>query len=96
MVQEQLAGVVIVTTKSGTTVDKKMNKPTISYDGYYGITHTARMPDFQNAQEFYNYRFSKFLVYGGGLATANSGQPIYVPDCTIRWHWQTLKRANTE
>lgn len=74
------AGVVIVTTKSGTTVDKKMSKPTISYDGYYGITHTARMPDFQNAQEFYNYRFSKFLVYGGGLATANSGQPIYVPD----------------
>ena len=73
------AGVVIVTTKSGTTVDKKMSKPTISYDGYYGITNTARMPDFQNANEFYDYRFAKFTDYAAtppdGRPT--NGRPVY-------------------
>ena len=43
------AGVVMVTTKSGTSV-KKDTKATISYDGYYGITKTTRMPDFMDGQ----------------------------------------------
>ena len=39
------AGVIIVTTKSGKGVGaKNAAKPTISYDGYYGITNIARMP----------------------------------------------------
>ena len=70
------AGVVIVTTKSGTTVDKKMSKPTISYDGYYGVTNVARMPDFMNGEQFYEFRFRKFLTYAGG-GTLTSGRPIY-------------------
>ncbi len=57
------AGVVMVTTKSGTSV-KKDTKATISYDGYYGITKTTRMPDFMDGQSFYKYRFMKFLSYG--------------------------------
>ena len=69
------AGVVIVTTKSGTTVGDRHTKPTISYDGYYGITNTARMPNFMDGDEFYRYRFSKFLTYLDGSAT--SGQPMY-------------------
>ncbi len=69
------AGVVIVTTKSGASVDKNTSKPTISYDGYYGVTSVARMPDFMDGQSFYNYRFSKFLEYATG--TASSGQPVY-------------------
>ena len=40
------AGVVIVTTKSGTTVGGVKSKPTISYDGYWGFTKVTRMPDF--------------------------------------------------
>ena len=28
-------------------------KPTISYDGYYGWSKTARMPEFMDGQEFY-------------------------------------------
>ena len=55
------AGVVMVTTKSGTSA--KNQKPTISYDGYYGISKIARMPDFQDADEFYDYRFMKFLTF---------------------------------
>ncbi len=65
------AGVVMVTTKGGTTV-KHDQKPTISYDGYYGWSKTARMPDFMDGQEFYNYRFMKFLTYGGNLATTTN------------------------
>lgn len=53
------AGVVMVTTKGGTNV-KKSQKPTISYDGYYGWTKAARMPDFMEADQYYRYRISKF------------------------------------
>lgn len=69
------AGVVMVTTKSGANVGKGMQKPTISYDGYYGVSKVARMPDFQDAQEFYNYRFMKFLTPING--NYNNGQPIW-------------------
>lgn len=66
------AGVVMVTTKSGTTVSKG-SKATISYDGYFGWKSKTRMPDFQNAQDFYQYRFLKFLGYQNGA----SAQPAY-------------------
>jgi len=70
------AGVIIVTTKSGTTEGSKVqSKPSISYDGYYGSAVVSRMPNFMDSQEFYNYRFLKFLTYSGG--TASSGNPIY-------------------
>ncbi|MBQ0057043.1 MAG: TonB-dependent receptor [Bacteroidales bacterium] len=72
------AGVVMITTKSGSGVNKQESKASISYDGYYGITNVARMPDFMDGQEFYNYRFLKFLTYAeGGAANARSGQPTY-------------------
>ena len=73
------AGVVMVTTKGGTTV-KRDQKPTISYDGYYGWSKKVRMPDFMDGQEFYQYRFFKFQSYAGNLATtetAMSSHPVY-------------------
>ena len=71
------AGVVMVTTKGGTHVSKEQ-KPTISYDGYYGWSKVARMPDFMSGQEFYDYRFMKFLTYGGNQAQHNqTGNPVY-------------------
>lgn len=73
------AGVVMVTTKGGTTV-KRDQKPTISYDGYYGWSKKVRMPDFMDGQEFYQYRFFKFQSYAGNLATtetAISSHPVY-------------------
>lgn len=70
------AGVIMVTTKGGTTV-KKDQKPTISYDGYYGITKTARMPDFMDGESFYNYRFKKFLGYSALYATQDAANPVY-------------------
>ena len=80
------AGVVMVTTKSGTTVNKQASKPTISYDGYYGWSKTARMPEFMDGQQFYNFRFMKFLTYAGNGATAttgNSSHPVYQIGGTI-------------
>ena len=69
------AGVVLVTTKGGGGLSKSVAKPTISYDGYYGVSTPARMPDFQTADEFYTYRFREFLSPVGG--TGNTSQPIY-------------------
>ena len=74
------AGVVMVTTKSGATT--KNQKPTISYDGYYGVSKVTRMPDFQNAEEFYKYRFMKFLNYADG--TSFDGKPVMVNDDLAR------------
>ena len=71
------AGVVMVTTKGGLSV-KRDQKPTISYDGYYGITNTARMPDFMDGESFYKYRFMKFLTYAGANGSAFPGaNPTY-------------------
>lgn len=77
------AGVVVITTKSGTTIkDKKQDaKMTVSYDGYYGYSQIARMPDFMDAQEFLNYRFMNFLsspnFNGSKMVTS---QPIWKMD----------------
>ena len=69
------AGVVMVTTKGGLNV-KKDAKATISYDGYYGISKVARMPDFMDGQEFANFRFAKFLDYAGAKGAQNT---FYMP-----------------
>ncbi|MBR0334919.1 MAG: TonB-dependent receptor [Bacteroidales bacterium] len=72
------AGVVMIATKSGASIAGKGAKPSISYDGYYGITEMARMPALMTAEEFYRYRFLKFLGYAeGGSPTALSGRPAY-------------------
>lgn len=71
------AGVVMVTTKGGTTV-KRDTKPTISYDGYYGWSKKVRIPDFMDGQSFYNYRFMKFLSYAGANGSAfPAANPTY-------------------
>lgn len=71
------AGVVMVTTKSGSNINKTQHsKPTISYDGYYGVSKVARMPDFMNGSEFAKFRFAKFLDYAGTKGARND---FYMP-----------------
>ncbi len=72
------AGVVMVSTKSGSNA-KKGDKATISYDGYYGMSKVARMPEFMNGQEFYDYRFLKFTApaISNAQAMFNPAQPVY-------------------
>lgn len=55
------AGVIMVTTKGGLGMKKDI-KPTITYDGYYGLSKVARMPNFMNAEQYARYRFSKFMT----------------------------------
>lgn len=62
------AGVVMITTKSGANVSKG-TKATISYDGYYGISHAARMPQFMDGEQWYRYRFQKFTQPVGGVTS---------------------------
>lgn len=73
------SGVVIVTTKSGSSLaGKSEEKVSISYDGYYGVSKIARMPDYMNADQFYKWRFSQFLSSGqvaNGIATV--AQPTW-------------------
>lgn len=59
------AGVVMVTTKGGLTVNKE-RKTTITYDGYYGINKASHKPKFMEGQDWYYYRFGKFLSPMGG------------------------------
>lgn len=65
------AGVVMVTTKGGANVNKN-TKATITYDGYYGWNKVSRMPEWMDGQQFYNYRFAKFMEPIGG-----GSQPMY-------------------
>lgn len=76
------AGVVVVTTKSGTTVGHAAQKPSISYDGYVGFSKVNNMPDFLDADEFYQFRFMKFLnVVSGNF---NNGKPVWINDDLAR------------
>ncbi len=73
------AGVVIVTTKSGSSLGTKdEGKVSISYDGYYGVSKIARMPDYMNASEFYKFRFSQFLSSGQvSNGVSSVAQPVW-------------------
>jgi TonB-dependent starch-binding outer membrane protein SusC len=52
-------GVVIVQTKSGKNL-KDGSKPTISYDGYYGVSNIARTPNFMDTQQWMKYRMMNY------------------------------------
>lgn len=54
-------GVVMITTKGGNSQAKKVSKPTISYDGYYGVKEATRMPDFMTGSQFMNWRYLRYL-----------------------------------
>lgn len=85
------AGVVIVTTKGGMNV-KKNTKTNITYDGYYGWNKLARMPEFMDGQQFYNYRFLKFTE---PVLPVASGQPTYyIPGGTGAGIGQALLQVN--
>ena len=69
------AGVVLITTKGALGL-KKEQKPSISYDGYFGWSKAAHLPNFMDADEFYNYRFYKF---GRSVADIAGNSPSLTP-----------------
>ncbi|WP_176759757.1 SusC/RagA family TonB-linked outer membrane protein [Segatella bryantii] len=73
-------GVVIVTTKGAQSEGAKNLKPTISYEGYYGITKTTRMPDFMSGSEFAQYRMLRYenaMTEKGGTTLGTYGAQNY-------------------
>lgn len=74
------AGVVMVTTKGGQSVNAKTeeDKISISYDGYYGYAQVTRMPELMNAEQFAKYRFSEFLSSANVVGSVpQMPQPVY-------------------
>ncbi len=59
-------GVVMITTKAGST---GTSKTTVSYDGYYGVKTVAHMPDFMSGDQWMNYRFFRYLVPNDDLTS---------------------------
>ena len=75
-------GVVIVTTKSGSTAKSGLN---VSFNTSYGTKTAARLPEFMNSQEWYAFNQSAFLSYPAttmtpqALANASTGNsPLLV------------------
>ena len=78
------AGVIMITTKGSKGADKAQ-KATISYDGYYGMKKSARMPEFMGANEFMDYRFARYTTLDGKNYDGSSrkgvdaeGHPHYI------------------
>ena len=66
-------GVVLVTTKQGASVRQKA---VISYDGYYGVRKSVRMPDFMPGDKWWNFRQDSFItdaIVKGTPIPANPG-----------------------
>lgn len=73
-------GVVIVTTKSAKEQGKKYSKPSIGYEGYYGVVKAARMPEFMNGSEFGQYRHFRYMnvmTEQGGTTLGTYGAQNY-------------------
>lgn len=62
-------GVVIVTTKNGATAKGGL---TVSFDSYYGIKNTARMPEVMGGEKWWLYHQSAYL------ATTNLNDPMSI------------------
>jgi TonB-linked SusC/RagA family outer membrane protein len=54
-------GVVIIQTKKADNV--KASRLNVSYDGYYGVRTTARLPEFMNGREWIDYRAYAYLEF---------------------------------
>ncbi len=69
-------GVVIVTTKQGTSVK---GTATISYDGYYGVKSAARLPQMMSGDKWWEYHKDAYVASASGstpeawMASYNSG-----------------------
>ena len=47
-------GVILITTKRG-----KKGKPSVSYNGYYGIQKIAKFPEVMDGEEFYQFKMTR-------------------------------------
>ena len=76
-------GVILVTTKTG-----KIQKPTISYDGYYGMQSFVKVPDIMTGPEFYEFKNTR----EPGMMTA-SEQAVYDAGTWVDWYDLALRKG---
>ncbi len=76
-------GVILVTTKTG-----KTGKPTISYDGYYGMQSFVKVPDIMTGPEFYEFK----NLREPGMMTA-SEQAVYDAGTWQDWYDLALRKG---
>jgi len=74
-------GVILITTKSG-----KKGKPTISYDGYYGMQSFIKVPNIMTGPEFYEFK----NLREPGQMTA-SEQAVYDAGTWVDWYDLALR-----
>ncbi len=94
------AGVVLVTTKGALGV-KLEQAPSISYDGYFGVSKVAHLPNFMSGQEFYNYRLmmsSQALTELATIEPMYSAQNVfgYFRKGTGGLDWALLKQSSND
>ena len=85
-------GVVIIQTKSGENLNKS-STVNISYDGYYGVTQKARMPQFMDSQEWMQYRT---ITYQTATPDKNNDGGLTISKTALNGVWggsQTLNAA---
>ena len=73
-------GVIIITTKKGSS-----GKPSVSYNGYYGIRTKAHIPNIMNSQQFYEM-YKDEDRYGRGF----TAQEMYNVNNGITTDWLDL------
>lgn len=79
-------GVVIVTTKSGTTAKAGFN---VNFNSSYGTKTATRLPEFMNSQEWYAFNQSAFLSY-----PATSQTPAQLASASVANSPLLVKRYN--
>lgn len=94
-------GVIIVTTKGGLAIEREQ-PASISYDGYYGISKAAHLPNLMNGKEFYHYRLMKSTNSVNDLAKY---EPLVQPQTIYGMmagnaigglNWALLKTSDSE
>ncbi|WP_257668605.1 SusC/RagA family TonB-linked outer membrane protein [Parapedobacter tibetensis] len=83
-------GVVLVTTKRG-----KQGKPSISYNGYLGLTDAARRPDFLSAYELAEFLNESYFVGNAPASNMFSEEDLaYIRGLDVdSWYDQLWKPA---
>ncbi|HKI90597.1 MAG TPA: TonB-dependent receptor plug domain-containing protein, partial [Draconibacterium sp.] len=76
-------GVILVTTKIG-----KKGKPTISYDGYYGIQSFIKIPDIMTGPEFYDFKKTR-----EPNSITTSEQAVYDAGTWVDWYNLALRNG---
>ncbi len=79
-------GVILITTKKG-----KIGKPTINYNGYFGVQKIANMPDYMSGSEFYDF---KNIREPGSMTT--SEEALYQSGAYTDWIDATTQNGNKQ